>query len=1082
MQKSSKSAAGSQRGGVKNRKSNRSSSKASMIALVVVLVAAVCVIVAYFAPSLFFPAYTGDRKIGEIQSDNTPILITEVMSDNSSVIQDSYSYFSDWLEVTNVSTSDINMNGWKIARDTNTTNYFEFPDYVLKSGERVLIYCTNKLENTAGMEFHAPFKLSSAGCMLVLYNSDDTVMQSFRVPDLRTNTSYAYINGSFTVCEEPTPGSENTHENYLATRSSRKIVSGPVIMTELMAKNMSYCPDENGEYLDWIEIYNTTSQTVSLYNYALSDNEDNLRKWIFPNISIGPGQYMIIYCSGYDRTDPAGKLHTNFRLSTENEGAILTDAQGNIIDYVQYDLLKADQSYTRLSDGSWVTYKAPTPGAANTSSSAALISGQFAAQNSSGVFINEVMASSTQAIGKNASYDWVEMRNNTAQSVDLGNYGLSDDPAKPRKWQFPEGTTIAPGGYLPIYLSGLGTENSKIGNYLHTNFSLSATDCETLVFSDPEGHILDRCPLGMQYADISYGRMGTSTDSGFYYLTASTPATLNVGTGYSERMVAPTFSIEGGLYAAGETLTLTLKSEPGATIYYTLDASEPSASEVGGHSYQVDPEYAGTYSGEVRTYQYNGPITINKTTVVRAIASKNDQLSSPVATQTYFMGVSHTLQVVSLVMDPEDLWGYTTGLYVKGPNATGTYPYGSTNRGANFWMSWEKAANVELFSVGGEPILSQGCGVRLHGQYSRAESGQKSFKVIAGAKYGVSRFNAKLFPNRDYTEYKSFLLRQTGQDTKYARMRDSILSTMAADINELSQQKVAAMGETTYPLMYQDTALAILYINGEYWGHYNLRERVNAYSICQWQGWDVNSRGNIDLLKAHDTVLQGSAATRTEFYNWYTKNGIDTDEELAYAEQYIDVWNYLDYCAIQFYTGNTDVLNVKKYRNSSQENGSQWRMVLFDLDWAFYTNTNSVNRWFNINARKDYPNFKYDTSLFVALMKNSKCKDYFLSTIAELIDGPWSGESILAKIQKRYTELEPEINQHLARWGGSRTDFDAQVKKFASFAQTRPGRILYFFYNSRGKYITNEEFEHYFGDLTNRIDMLDDNGKVFKRK
>ncbi len=157
-------------------------------------------------------------------------------------------------------------------------------------------------------------------------------------------------------------------------------------------------------------------------------------------------------------------------------------------------------------------------------------------------------------------------------------------------------------------------------------------------------------------------------------------------------------------------------------------------------------------------------------------------------------------------------------------------------------------------------------------------------------------------------------------------------------------------------------------------------------------------------------------------------------------------------------------------------------MALFDLDWAFNNNTNSVNRWFNINARKDYPNFKYDTSLFVALMKNSKCKDYFLSTIAELIDGPWSGESILAKIQKRYTELEPEINQHLARWGGSRTEFDAQVKKFASFAQTRPGRILYFFYNSRGKYITNEEFEHYFGDLTNRIDMLDDNGKVFKRK
>src|SRR5699024_4088551 len=126
-----------------------------------------------------------------------------------------------------------------------------------------------------------------------------------------------------------------------------------------------------------------------------------------------------------------------------------------------------------------------------------------------------------------------------------------------------------------------------------------------------------------------------------------------------------------------------------------------------------------------------------------------------------------------------------------------------------------------MFALDGSTVISQGCGIKLHGQYSRAEE-QKAFKVIARSQYGDNRFRASLFPNRDYTEYQSFLLRASGQDTAQTFMRDSIITSFAADLDE---------GH----VMYQDTALCVVYLNGEYWGCYNMRERVNTISIAQWE-------------------------------------------------------------------------------------------------------------------------------------------------------------------------------------------------------------------------------------------------------
>ena len=1025
------------------RRAHSRSSAGGLTPLIVLLFAAI-VIAGYLVQKYLFPNGVTAHSTNDTVPES-PVRITEVMSSNASVLSDDNGQYSDWFEVTNVSSEPVNLYNWKVSKNAALlSKFFEFPNHTLAPGESALVFCTSTLQNNYGYAYHAPFKVSAAGDTLVLYDASDAVRQTLEVPELPANASYAEKDGVWASTFEPTPGMSNASEGGATIRISRRVVESAVTITELMAKNASFLPDDDGNVYDWVEIHNSSDRSVNLNGYALSDSETNLQKWRFPDISIGPNGYLLVYCSGNDRRDPNRDLHAGFRLSGDGETLILTNASGQTVSYVEYGVLASDQSYSVREDGVWTTLLSPTPGFSNDFSGASEIDRMLTSQNSSGVFINEIMASASAGTSTdaNASCDWVELYNSTSQPVNLSGWGLSDNSSAPRKWQFPEGTVIPAGSYIGIYLSGLNTQK---GGYYHTNFCLSSTEGEILVLSGPDGTIYDRAVLGAQYSNQSYGRINGK--DGFYYLSGATPGTANVTTGYESRMLAPEFSMPGGMYDAGSRLSLTLSAEPGATIYYTLDCSTPDPAAVGGATYTLDPMVKDR-TNRYQTYVYTSPIMIDSTTVVRAVSAKNGQLSSYVETQTYFVGVSHTMNTLSLVLDPADLWDYRKGLYVFGPNAKQDYPYGSINSGANFWMTWEKDANVEIFSADKTPIISQGCGMRLHGQYSRAED-QKAFKVIARSKYGVSRFYANLFPNRDYTEYQSFVLRPSGEDTDKTRMRDSVLTALTAGSS----------------VMYQDTKLCVVYLNGEYWGHYNMRERINSYSICQWEGWDVSLKDNVDLVKANTATMQGSVDTWNEIKSWYAKNGIDTAEKLAYVEQYIDVENYLQYVAVQMYTGNTDLLNCKKYRSSDYD--GKWRWVLFDLDWAFYTDTNSVGRWLTKGGVGS--GNKTDNSLFIALMKNPECKDYFLRYFAEHLRTNWSSEAVIAVIKERYDLLEPEIDQTLERWGISRSKYESEINSFVNYAKKRPGRLLYFF----SKELTKAEMNTYFGDILETVPMLD---------
>lgn len=931
------------------------------------------------------------------------VRINEIMSANDSALFTEAGETADWIELINTGSSPVNLAGYSLEKQAGDSKQFVFPEQILSSGESVIVFCDNKNRNTAGYEYHAPFGISRAGDTLLLFNPKGTAVDSVNIPELSENQVYARTGSdSWDVSYDFTPGLGNTPENHLSFEQIA--ADSPVEITEIMAKNVTYAPD-NGMYYDYIELHNKTGETVDLSGWHLSDDRNSVGKWTFPaGTTIGPGEYLLVYASGLNQS--SGSLHASFKLSTEGETVVLSNRRGQLLDQAEYPLLGADQSYSKDSSGSFTTNLPPTPGMANTNESAALIADRFAAQNGIGVFLTEIAASTTEL-----KYDWIELYNASSQTVDLSGFGLTDAADKPRKWLFPEGTVIAPGSYLGVYASGL---TDQTGAVPHANFRLAAEGGYEVCLATPEGAVFDRIYLPRQFSNLSYGRLSGQYGR-CYYFTDSTPLAENNGTYYARKASEARYSVPGGLFDEGEVVTLELSAEPGDYIYYTTDCTDPTQA----------------------SNLYTGPITITSDTIVRTRVYSSDALESYMSCQSYLFGLSHTVKVVSLVSDPEGLISEETGILVKGPNASPKHPY----TGANFWQDWERECHVELFEPGGGQLLSQECGMKLQGQYSRAED-QKAFKLYARSQYsGSNVFPVALFSNRPYTEYDSFLLRSSGQDTDKIRMRDSILTSLAKDTS----------------VFYQETEVCVVYLNGQYWGHYNIREHVNTYSICQYEGWD-GQEDAVDLVKANTNVFQGSNETFEQLLSWIKSNDVTTDSAYETIGSVIDIRNFIEYMSIEIFTGNTDTLNVKRYRNALAD--GKWRWVLFDLDWAFVTDTDSISRWLTPGGMGN--GRRTDNSLFIACMKNPRFREEFLTYFGQQLATTFSTRHIAQLAAERSAILEPELPMQAAKWGPDLSTYNAQMKSFLKYAKERPKKLLGYFQKALN--LSEDDLWKYFGD------------------
>lgn len=918
-----------------------------------------------------------------VMSTHAGLMISEVMTDNVSAYPDEKGLFGDWIEIVNTTESEMNIKGVGLS-DRNDKIIFLFPDITLLPDGRVIVFADNVNKDDPSDVLHAKFKLSSLGESVFLYDRSGVCIDSVKVPTLNKDESYARSpdTGEFVKTEYYSPLFENSAAGHEAYKNSYEIAPGLLLINEVCPSPKSGLRDEDGECSDWLELYNLSDADIDLSGFALSDDETKPIKWIFPKGAVIPANgFYLVFCSGKDKVETlSGYPHTNFSINNSSETLLLSNLAGKRIDLVKVSGIEKDMSYARDPDSlEWIILTLPTPGAANNKTGMNKADKYIRAINPYGVYISEVMssASAIRAVSGLTPRDYVEIHNDSSAPVNLSGWGLSDNINWPDKWTFPYGTVIYPGEYKIILLD----KDQSDATRLHANFSLSREGGEIVTLADPARQVIDRMYIPQLPTDVSYGR--TQGAGGFFYYDAPTPGAVN-GSGFLGYAEEPVFVHPSGLYMGALQVEITVPS--GTTVRYTTDGSVPT----------VD-------NGTV----YTGPVEITEPTVFRARSWQNGLQPGNTVTASYIMNTYHSLDVVSLICDPEELWNPTNGLMSEAPDLkkcevvnkeklpfkTPVYrTYGKIDR----------PGYVEIFDCEtGEAYISQGIKMDLLGDYS-LDMPQKSFKVRAQAAYGEKYFNYPLFDSRAYTYYKSFTLRNSGNDNVWTRVADGVQTRLVDKY----------LNSPMLTLAWQPV---IVYLNGEYWGHYNMRERKDRFSIAQFEGLDMEDTETLDaitILRAGWGIVQGSNAE----YKAMLKviEGLDPNRnpaDLQYLYDHIDIDNYIEWYSVKMYFGDSDPGNIMFYKLPGE--GSKWKCLLFDLDYGLFNSGYDSPKSYLKTSGMGQQNI--NNTIFRKMIESDEIRGKYLTRLGQIFR-ILTTDVMIAELDECTAIIKPELLRHYSRW------------------------------------------------------------------
>ena len=962
----------------------------------ILISAALIVILAVFLINL---------KEGSSRAPADAVALSEIMISNKGSVPDNLGGYPDYIELHNGSTEKADISGYGLSDSLLEGAKYVFPaGTVLEPGAYVVVWCGGEAED--GM--HAPFKLS-AGEEAVLFDASGRPLDTAVLNSVDSGMVLRR-EGEVWTQAKPCPGYPKTEEGMAEYEKSLKETEDiGLYINEFMASNATTICDSFGSYSDWIELYNSTDTDMDISGFGISDNLSQPMKYRFPDgTTIAAKGYLVVFCSGNEGMQN-GELHAPFGLRSYGEDVVIANRAGRIIDSYSFKNQETDVSMARIPDGAgeFQSNSQPSPGYPNTGAGYSA----FDAANRlplGGVYISE-FGGSTGSVAT----DWVELHNSTGSAVSLAGYGLSNNPKNPAKWVFPD-ISIEPGEYLLLYATGSADKAQK--KNLKLNFCISSTG-EALFFFDPNGKLIDKLSAGRMRSGQSYGRDGS--DNRFYY-AEPTPGAQN-GKGYEGITQLPAFSVTPGIYDNAVTVAIT--AGEGETIRYTTDCTTPNA------------------SSEV----YSGELSISKNSVIRAAAFRDGYLSGDVATATYLFrsdGVNHALPVVTLVTDPDNLWNSKTGIYATGdqfdPDAAS---YADTLQSATYYQAkfateeqvdtiWEKPAAFSLFDDNGKQVFTQNVGIRIAGSFGRGRA-QKGFNVIARKEYGKGSMEYPFFENRPYKEYKAVVLRAGAQDQNRSKIRDELASGLleGTDIN----------------ILYQAYRPTVLYLNGEYWGVYFMKEKRNRFFVAQHE----NTENNVDLAigKGFKQRTYGDNSDWVSLYEYATSHDLSSAEAYAYVSERMDVDSFRDYMIAEIYNGNTDTYNFQYYRLK----GGKWKFIFYDFCWGFQSPGHETLAFRMGKTPSDVCSAK----LFAAMLQNKGWRDSFCRRFAELLNTAFAPERVTALIEELYGYVEPEIKREREKFNkdtfmgvkqpntnlGTYEGFQSEISKLKDFAQKRPEEI-----------------------------------------
>ncbi len=491
-------------------------------------------------------------------------------------------------------------------------------------------------------------------------------------------------------------------------------------------------------------------------------------------------------------------------------------------------------------------------------------------------------------------------------------------------------------------------------------------------------------------SDVNDNESYGRTESGFAYFSTPTIGKQN-GTVYEVAVAAPQANYSTGFYTKAIKVSLTGEG----TIYYTLDGSRP------------------TTSSKI----YSGPISVTDVTTIRTFCVK-DGYSSLLTAYTYVINKAHDLPVVVLSIPQNSLTG----------------SQGVLN---NIAYNYEYESVVTLIE-NGEEKFSVPCGFRLHGNDSR-KGAKQNFQLRFRSEYGAGKLRYPLFDDRNIDEYDSLLLKGGSEDWKTAMLRDELASAIVDGNTNL------------YALAIKPV---VLYLGGDYWGIYYLRERFSDDYVA---GHLNVSPESVDIAESTGAGAEsGSVASFHALWKYVESHDMSKTENFEYLAERIDITSLMDWYICRSYMGDKDLANIRRFRTS--EGDGKWYWMWYDMDWAFHHTTDQPLTSI-VNSSNG------DPVLIRALLKSKEGKDAFLKRYAELMGTILNDEHFNKVLDELVAVIESEIPNDRARWGASVKGWESAIARIRNYTKdgARAKRVLQdlkSYFN-----LSDNQMTAYFGDL-----------------
>lgn len=597
------------------------------------------------------------------------------------------------------------------------------------------------------------------------------------------------------------------------------------------------------------------------------------------------------------------------------------------------------------------------------------------------VVINEYSCSNingpTDAFGQRE--DWVELYNTSASAINLAGYYLSDDKYTPQKWAVPSAVNIPANGRVMVFCSGRSLVS---GVQIHPKFSLTQMKGEYFVLANPSGTIIDSVHLKPTQVNHSRGRK-TDGSNQWGLFDSPTPNAANAGA-KNAYATKPIFNVAPGFYATNQSLTLS-SPDPGVQIYYTTNGAAPTTG----------------------SNLYSTPIAVNATTIVRAFAVSSDPLVLPSFNEnnTYFINetIAPTMNIISVGGNYSGLFGNTAS---GGINSSFEF-FEYTNH--QFKFEYEGTA-------------------KKHGHDSWAYP-QKGFRLYCRDEFGYDwAMKYKFFNNTTRDTFRQIILKAAASDNyngnggQSCHLRDAFTHTLALKYGiDVDQRR------------YSPT---VVFVNGQYWGIYEIREKVNGDYFEYYYGQDKSDK--IDHLSYWGglQIRSGSDTGWVNLYNFIMANNMAVQANYDHVANFLDCKSFITYFILNTWLVNTDWLNWNTmWWRGRKGQGVKWRYALWDEDnvlglgqnyTGMGTTTFQNDPCQPFDLFQNNSNIKH-TDMLKRLMDNQTFNELYRKTFLEMLDGPLDCAHMIPHFDSMIHILDPEMQRHCNRWGGVYTTWQSHL-------------------------------------------------------